>query len=71
MSHDPAGEIVLLDGRTLKCPFCGGERFHHRESVMSTRKLAFFDLEWMGKKAQNYVCAACGYIYWFMREDMD
>jgi transposase-like protein len=63
--------LVLLDGKKLKCPFCAGERFHHRHSLLNTRRATFFKFDWLNKEAQNYVCDGCGYIFWFLRKDAE
>jgi rubredoxin len=45
---------------------CGGTRFHERNSLLNTRAAVFFNVNWANKEATNFICANCGYIFWFM-----
>jgi hypothetical protein len=56
-----------IQGRKLVCPFCAGTYFSQRSSLLNTRGLAFFDLDWANKSADNYICKSCGYIMWFIQ----
>lgn len=67
-SADASGEIVLIQGKKLTCAFCGHERFHHRTSLLNTRKAALFNFEWLNPRADNYICDQCGYICWFLKK---
>lgn len=53
-------------GKKLVCPHCGGEKFWTRETLMNTRASTFFGFDWANRKAQNYVCNKCGYVFWFL-----
>lgn len=53
-------------GRKLACVVCGNTRFHERNSLLNTRGAAFFNVDWLNKQATNYICAQCGYIFWFL-----
>lgn len=55
-------------GRTLACPICGHTRFHERNSLLNTRAATFFKVDWANKQATNYICAQCGYIFWFLEQ---
>ena len=55
-----------VQGQQLVCPICGHKKFWSRETLMNTTGMTFFGIEWANKKATNYVCNNCGYIYWFM-----
>ncbi len=55
-------------GTTLKCPVCGEIRFHERNSLLNTRLATFFNFDWANKEARNYICATCGYVFWFLTE---
>jgi len=63
------GEPVEIIGKTLACPFCGGTEFTTRKTLLNTRGATFFGLDWANRYAKNYICARCGYIYWFLREE--
>ncbi len=57
---------VNLGAKTLTCAVCGCNRFHERNSLLNTRAATFFNFDWANKEATNYICAECGYIFWFM-----
>jgi predicted nucleic-acid-binding Zn-ribbon protein len=57
---------VIAAGKRLACVVCGGTSFHERNSLLSTRAAAFFNVNWANKEATNFICANCGYIFWFM-----
>ncbi len=56
---------ITVKGKRLECPVCGNKRFFTRSSLLNTRGLTFFNLDWANKSATNYICGNCGYIYWF------
>lgn len=60
------GKEYEIQGRKLKCQFCGSEKFSTRKSLLNTRGLTFFEWDWMNKSADNYICDDCGYIMWFL-----
>lgn len=35
---------------------------------MSTTGLSLLDLDWADRRASNYVCDRCGYVFWFLQE---
>ena len=57
---------VIFGGKQLTCTVCGGTHFHERNSLLNTRAATFFRFDWANKEATNYICAQCGYIFWFM-----
>lgn len=57
--------VTLPGGEPLVCRLCEGERFRPRRFLLSPDWLAFFDLEWMSRRAHCFVCADCGFIHWF------
>jgi predicted nucleic-acid-binding Zn-ribbon protein len=57
---------VIAGGKRLACVVCGGTSFHERNSPLNTRAAAFFRVDWANKEATNFICANCGYIFWFM-----
>lgn len=61
---DQAGEIIIKD-KKLVCPVCGHTNFYTRKSLLNTRGLTFFNLDWANRDAMNHICESCGYIYWF------
>ena len=58
---------VSISGKPLGCTVCGTTEFHERKTLLNTPKGEFFNLAWAEKKAQNYICVQCGYIFWFLR----
>ncbi|PLX19919.1 MAG: hypothetical protein C0599_10025 [Salinivirgaceae bacterium] len=58
---------VSIEGNKLICPICTGKQFWTRKTLMNTTGMSFFNLDWANKKATNYICTHCGYVYWFMK----
>jgi predicted nucleic-acid-binding Zn-ribbon protein len=58
-------EVEIGEGK-LTCTVCGNQQFHERNSLLNTRAATFFNFDWANKEATNYICAQCGYIFWFM-----
>ena len=59
---------VEVLGKKLACAVCGNATFHERNSLLNTRAATFFKVDWANKTATNYICAQCGYIFWFLPE---
>lgn len=57
---------VNVGNRSLTCHVCGCGAFHERNSLLNTRAATFFNVDWANKDAANYICADCGYIFWFL-----
>jgi DNA-directed RNA polymerase subunit RPC12/RpoP len=60
------GESVRIKDRPLRCTHCGHGRFAHRSAQLNTAFMEFFDLAWLNKTADIYVCAQCGFLHWFL-----
>jgi hypothetical protein len=66
--ENPDGTLsVQIDGKPLRCAVCGSDKFHERKTLLNSRSGELFNLAWAEKKAQNYICIECGYIFWFLR----
>lgn len=61
-----AREYQIVKGKTLECPICSSKEFWTRETLMNTAGMSFLNLDWANKRALNYVCDNCGYVYWFL-----
>jgi len=46
-------------------PICKGENFKRRNTLLNTRGMTFFYLDWLNSNAINYICDNCGYILCF------
>ena len=57
-----------IHGNNLVCPVCNHDKFWFRETLMNTPGMTFFGLEWANKRATNYICDKCGYVYWFLNK---
>ena len=57
---------VVINGKNLVCPHCGGTAFDQREAQLNTAALAFFKLDWMNKSATVFHCLGCGRLEWFL-----
>jgi predicted nucleic-acid-binding Zn-ribbon protein len=51
----------------LECPVCSHDLFWTRETLMNTAGMTMLGLDWANKKAVNYICENCGYIFWFAK----
>ena len=56
---------VVVKNKKLVCPVCGHSLFRETKAQMNTAMASLFDLDWANKSARCYVCAECGYVYWF------
>lgn len=66
--EDSDGTVsVQIAGKPLLCIVCGSHKYHERKSLLNTRSGELFSLAWAEKRAQNYICVQCGYIFWFLR----
>lgn len=59
-------EYFVKRGLKLECVICKGTKFWIRETLMNTKGMSFFNLDWANKSATNYVCNDCGYVHWFL-----
>ena len=64
-SGDP--EPVQIGGRPLTCHVCGHTQFRRRKAKLNTTWMTLFDLDWLNRSADCYVCDNCGYVHWFLR----
>ena len=58
----------IIKGKKLECQHCNHDKFWERETLMNTKKMTFFKLDWANKQAQNYICNNCGCVHWFMNK---
>ena len=56
-----------LDGRDLKCIMCSHDKFWTRKTLMNTKLLTLWKLDWSDREADNYICERCGYVHWFLK----
>jgi hypothetical protein len=61
-------EERFVQGNRLACPVCASTMFWTRKTLMNTAGLSFFDLDWADRRAINYVCDHCGYVFWFLEK---
>lgn len=64
----PEAKEYEVKGHKLSCPICGHKLFWTRRTLMNTRGLTFFNLDWANQDAKNYICEHCGYIMWFYED---
>lgn len=55
-----------VKGKQLSCPICKYTQFLSRRTLLNTKSLTLFGLDWANREATNYICDNCGYIMWFM-----
>ena len=68
MAHTSTSTQRTIKGKKLTCIVCKHITFWERETLMNTKKLTFFKLEWLNKKAQNLICNNCGFVHWFLNK---
>ena len=68
MENSTVSQEREILGTKLECPVCGHNRFWSRRTLMNTTGLTFFGIEWANRRAQNYICEQCGYIFWFLQQ---
>jgi hypothetical protein len=64
-----AEEVRILDGEPLKCCVCQHARFRSRDAMLNTKGATFFQVEWLNRTANCYVCERCGFVHWFLRDE--
>jgi predicted nucleic-acid-binding Zn-ribbon protein len=69
MAKKPVAEKFHYDEKAVSCPICGHDEFWKRVTAMNTRRMLFWELGWLNKNADNYVCDRCGYVMWFYLYD--
>ena len=57
---------IEVRGKQLVCTHCGGRRFARRQAQLNTALMTFFDVDWLNKSAEVFVCSACGRLEWFL-----
>ena len=57
---------ISINGKALKCSHCNGQLFTNRKAQLNTAGMAFFDLDWLNKSAEVFVCEECGKLEWFL-----
>ena len=60
--QDDGSLTVTIAGAELACVVCRNNRFHKRTSQLPRQ----FGLDWLDSSTTNFVCAKCGYIFWFV-----
>ena len=68
MANSHISKQVTIKGNKLNCTVCNNDTFWERETLMNTKKMTFFKLDWLNKKAHNYICDNCGHVLWFMEK---
>ncbi|MCB1077884.1 MAG: DNA-binding protein [Verrucomicrobiae bacterium] len=59
-------EMYLVNGIPLRCGHCRGSFFRRRSAQLNTPGMTFFDLEWLNKSAEDFVCTKCQHLEWFL-----
>ncbi|MBT8283625.1 MAG: hypothetical protein KJO86_07830 [Muriicola sp.] len=66
MKEKPTALPRMIKGRKLKCTICENDTFWMRKTLMNTKGMTFFKLDWANREAENYICDSCGYVHWFL-----
>ena len=57
---------VMLDGKPLTCVVCGNQHYQEERLLLNTRSGELLGLAWADDRASCFICARCGYIFWFL-----
>lgn len=60
-------ESYYAAGKKIICPHCQHDQFESQSSLVNTRGLTFFKLDWLNAAATTLSCSNCGLIQWFSR----
>ncbi|PHR60621.1 MAG: hypothetical protein COA43_05570 [Robiginitomaculum sp.] len=63
---EPTISKIQINNIPLKCTVCGHDEFSTRKTLLNTKGLTFFGLDWANEEALNYICSSCGFIHWFI-----
>ncbi|MBI1389348.1 MAG: hypothetical protein GC154_12970 [bacterium] len=67
MNEQTSGTVLIhATGEQLKCQICSNDQFVLRKTLMNTWGLTIFNLDWLNRAANSYICTRCGYVHWFM-----
>lgn len=61
-------ESIAIKGNGLTFVICKNDNFWERKTLMNTKGVTFFNLDWANKSAQNYICDNCGYLHWYLKQ---
>ncbi|MCM8542087.1 MAG: hypothetical protein NE328_17590 [Lentisphaeraceae bacterium] len=51
--------------KRLQCQHCGNDDFEESKAQLNTSVMSFFDMDWLNKSSNIYICNYCGKIEWF------
>lgn len=58
--------VIKVHGIDLKCRHCGHGRFIQRSAHLNTPLMTFFDLDFLNRTADIFICEECGFLHWFL-----
>ena len=58
--------MVEVHGGRLECKHCGHGEFEERKAQLNTAVASLFELDFLDKSAEVYVCRRCGFLHWFL-----
>ena len=63
-------ETVIINGKQLKCPFCGNTNFLKSNLRLNTITTTFFSGLWafLAKGGKGYICSECGLLQEFYKK---
>jgi predicted nucleic-acid-binding Zn-ribbon protein len=64
-------ESVTINGKQLKCNFCGNTQFLKSNIRMNTWGTTFGSgfLSFFAKRGRGYICSDCGLLHEFYKEE--
>lgn len=59
-------KTVSINGKELKCMYCGHNMFWQAETLLNQKWLSIFNQEAWGKSGKAFICDKCGYKHEFI-----
>jgi len=61
----PKTDVVQINGKFLKCLYCGHDKFTTNNIALNSSLMAGLDMEFFSKQGKAYICGKCGYKHEF------
>jgi len=66
----PDDAMVEVRGKKVTCSHCGGGSFESRRVQLNTAVMTFFNMDFLNKSADVFICSHCGHLEWFLNPDV-
>jgi uncharacterized protein len=65
------GKSIEVKDKRLVCSHCLGNIFEERHAKLNTTLMTLFDMDWLNKTADVFVCSNCGHLEWFLNPELE